>query len=188
MGMRRGVGSTRPCPHHLPTPPRSDPDATSYFRLRAIMICNVACETLGRQSSPWPPRTSSGSPDIVAALVAGRAGPGSVNARKRRAVVLVTCESGGDRHVRNPGGEETLPAARTGSLTGTGRGAWGGTIWGPHVMRAPARVPRQPPRRVEGGTLTTYEDLYRHVLVVKGSQVQILSSRRAGGRRGVRLQ
>jgi hypothetical protein len=45
-------------------------------------------------------------------------------------------------------------------------------------MRAPARVPRQPPRRVEGGTLTTYENLYPHVLGVKGSQIQILSSRR----------
>jgi hypothetical protein len=60
------------------------------------------------------------------------------------------------------------------------RGRWSvllGTIWGPHVLHGGEQLARSPLAHTAAALFLTSRDAYSYVLGVKGSQVQILSSR-----------
>src|SRR5262249_13041796 len=76
----------------------------------------------------------------------------------------------------------TRSAARTGEVGNRWRVLLG-TIWGPHDLHAGRRPARQPRVHTALVTCLTCGDAYFYVLGVKGSQVQILSSRPIYGAR-----
>jgi hypothetical protein len=66
-----------------------------------------------------------------------------------------------------------------GAVRGSRRSFLLGTIWGPHVLRGNEQTARRSVTRTLHVSGLTSGDAYPYVLGVKGSQVQILSSRRS---------